>query len=113
MVFHGVKFAVERNVSNHSVVRHGGLYSSGLQNDSGFIDFSSNVNPLGFPHSVTKVINKNRSLLSIYPDPDSSKLRNDLQKYTGIKKNQITVGNGATEIIYNFCRAFLRKDSNV
>ena len=113
MVFHGVKFAVERNVSNHSVVQHGGLYSAGLKNDSRFIDFSSNVNPLGFPPSVTNVINKNKSLLSIYPDSGSSKLRDDLQKYTGIKKNQITVGNGATEIIYNFCRAFLSKDSNV
>jgi threonine-phosphate decarboxylase len=113
MVFHGVKFALERNVSNHRIMQHGGFYSSGLQYDSRFIDFSSNVNPLGFPSSITKIINKNRSLLSVYPDPDSSKLRDDLQKYTGVQKNQIIVGNGATEIIYNFCKVFLRKDSNV
>ena len=113
MVFHGVKFALERNVSNHRIMQHGGFYSSGLQYDSRFIDFSSNVNPLGFPSSITKIINKNRSLLSVYPDPDSSKLRNDLQKYTGVQKNQIIVGNGATEIIYNFCKVFLHKDSNV
>jgi len=113
MLFHGVKFALERNVSNHRVIQHGGFYSSGLQFDSRFIDFSSNVNPLGFPSSITKIINKNRSLLSVYPDPDSSKLRDDLQKYTGIQKNQIIVGNGATEIIYNFCKVFLHKDSNV
>ena len=113
MLFHGVKFALEKNVSNHHVVQHGGFYSSGLQYDPRFIDFSSNVNPLGFPSSITKIINKNRSLLSVYPDPDSSKLRVDLQKYTGIKKNQIIVGNGATEIIYNFCKVFLHKDSDV
>jgi threonine-phosphate decarboxylase len=113
MVFHGVKFALERNVSNHHKIQHGGFYSSGLQYDSRFIDFSSNVNPLGFPSSITKIINKNRSLLSVYPDPDSLKLRDDLQKYTGVQKNQIVVGNGATELIYNFCKVFLRKDSNV
>jgi len=113
MLFHGVKFALEKNVSNHHVIQHGGFYSSGLQYDSRFIDFSSNVNPLGFPSSITKMINKNKSLLSVYPDPDSSKLRDDLQKYTGIKKNQIIVGNGATEIIYNFCKVFLHKDSDV
>jgi len=108
-----VKFALERNVSNHRVIQHGGFYSSGLRYDPKFIDFSSNVNPLGFPSSITKIINKNRSLLSVYPDPDSSKLRDDLQKYTGIKKNQIIIGNGATEIIYNFCKVFLHKDSDV
>lgn len=112
MVFHGVKFALEKNVSNHFLVQHGGFYSTGLQYDSRFIDFSSNVNPLGFPPSVTKIIQKNQSLLSVYPDPDSSKLRDDLQKYTNIKKTQITVGNGATEIIYNFCKIFLH-NSNV
>ncbi len=113
MIFHGVKFALERNVSNHHAVQHGGFYSAGLQYDSSFIDFSSNVNPLGFPYSAQKIINENKSLLSVYPDPDSSKLRDDLQKYTGIQKDRITVGNGATEIIYNFCKVFLRKESNV
>ncbi|HET6458050.1 MAG TPA: threonine-phosphate decarboxylase CobD [Nitrosopumilaceae archaeon] len=108
-----MKFALERNVSNHRVIQHGGFYSNRLQYDSGFMDFSSNVNPLGFPSSITKIINKNRSLFSVYPDSDSSKLRDDLQKYTGIKKNQIIVGNGATEIIYNFCKVFLHKYSNV
>ena len=108
-----MKFVLKRNVSSHRVIKHGGFYSSGLQYDPKFIDFSSNINPLGFPSSITKIINKNRSLIPVYPDPDSSKLRDDLQKYTGIKKNQIIVGNGATEIIYNFCKVFLHKDSDV
>lgn len=108
-----MKFVLKRNVSNHHVIQHGGFYSNGLQYDPEFIDFSSNVNPLGFPSSITKIINKNRSLFSVYPDPNSSKLRDDLQKYTGIKKNQIIVGNGATEIIYNFSKIFLHKDSKV
>lgn len=81
--------------------------------DPKIIDFSSNVNPLGFPHSIKNVIKKNTSLLSVYPDPNSSNLKDDLAKYTGIPKRQIIVGNGATEIIYNFCKAFIRKNNQV
>lgn len=113
MIFHGVKFNLERNISNHVPVSHGGIYSSGMHIDSKIIDFSSNVNPLGFPNLVIDVIKKNISLLSAYPDPNSSKLKSDLEKYTGISKSQIVVGNGATEIIYNFCRAFIRKNDRV
>ena len=108
-----MKFRLERNISDHIPVPHGGIFSSGLQIDSKIIDFSSNVNPLGSPASVKDVIRKNMDLLSVYPDPNSLKLRNDLAKYTGITKDQIVVGNGATEIIYNFCTAFLSKKSLV
>ena len=105
-----MKFRLERNILNHTPVPHGGIYSSELQFDSKIIDFSSNVNPLGFPASVKDVIKKNIDLLSAYPDPNSLKLRSDLTKYTGIPKDQIVVGNGATEIIYLFCMAFLSKN---
>ncbi|HSF28834.1 MAG TPA: histidinol-phosphate transaminase [Nitrosopumilaceae archaeon] len=81
--------------------------------DPKIIDFSSNVNPLGFPHLIKNVINKNTSILSVYPDPNSSELKNNLEKYTGIPKGQIVIGNGATEIIYNFCKAFIRKNNRV
>ncbi|MDE1724704.1 MAG: histidinol-phosphate transaminase [Thaumarchaeota archaeon] len=74
------------------------------------LDFSSNVNPLGFPSSVKNAF-KNLSQTSVYPDPDSNDLRTVLQKFTGISKNQIVVGNGATEIIYNYCAAFLKKQN--
>lgn len=108
-----MKFNLERNIANHTTVPHGGIYSTDMKLDPKIIDFSSNVNPLGFPYSVKNVIKKNTSLLSVYPDPNSSKLKNDLEKYIGISKRQIVVGNGATEIIYNFCKAFIRKNNRV
>ncbi len=108
-----MKFALDKSISNHYAVAHGGIYSAGLKLDPKVIDFSSNVNPLGFPPSIKKVIKKNLSILSAYPDSDSLQLRYELQKYTGISKDQITIGNGATEIIYNFCKAFLRKNNKV
>lgn len=79
-----MKFNLERNISNHITVPHGGIYSTDTKLDPKIIDFSSNVNPLGFPHSVKNVIKKNTSLLSVYPDTNSSVLKDDLEKYTGI-----------------------------
>ncbi len=103
-----MRIKVEQAIANHKVVAHGGIFSHGIENDSSLLDFSSNVNPLGFPSKVRNVF-KNLSQVSVYPDPNSNELRTHLQKYTEIPKNQIVVGNGATEIIYNYCNAFLRK----
>lgn len=108
-----MKFNVEKNILNHTTVQHGGIYSTNMKLDPKIIDFSSNVNPLGFPHLIKNVINKNTPILSVYPDPNSSELKNNLEKYTGIPKGQIVIGNGATEIIYNFCKAFIRKNNRV
>lgn len=107
-----MKFNLEKNILNHTTVQHGGIYSSNMKLDPRIIDFSSNVNPLGFPYSIKNVI-KNTSVLSVYPDSNSSELKNNLEKYTGTPQEQIIVGNGATEIIYNFCKAFIRKNSRI
>ena len=103
-----MRLRVEKNIINHKVAAHGGIFSNGLKHNLKLLDFSSNVNPLGFPSQVRDIF-KNVSHVSIYPDPNSNELRNHLQKYTGIPTNQIIVGNGATEIIYNYCATFLRK----
>lgn len=105
----GVRLGIEPHVTNHKTVAHGGVYSAGLEFDPKILDFSSNVNPLGFPPAIKNCLKKNSNLFSVYPDSDSTKLRAHLENYTGIPKNQIIVGNGATEIIYNFSKAFLNK----
>ena len=35
------------------------------------IDFSGNINPLGFPESVKKALAENLDIVSIYPDKNS------------------------------------------
>ena len=104
-----LKLGVLSPVANHEKVPHGGIYSAGLEYDSKTLDFSSNVNPLGFPAAIKKDLKKSTSLLSIYPDPDSVRLRDALARYVKVPRNQIIVGNGATEIIYNFSKAFLAR----
>ena len=105
-----MKFA--KNIANHTQVPHGGLYS--IENlGSGIVDFSSNVNPLGCPKSV-RYLGKNwMAKIPVYPDHESSKLRKQLAKHLGVLPEKLVVGNGATEIIYNFCRATLGKNTHV
>ena len=110
MLFSSVK--LDSTISSHKPASHGGLYSiSNPQLD--ILDFSSNINPLGPSPNVLKTIKNHLNTLQIYPDSESLDLRKNLQKYTKIPTSQIVVGNGATEIIYNFCKAFLSKKTPV
>lgn len=99
-----MKFA--KNVQTHLKAGHGGPYSIKNLNPE-VLDFSSNVNPLGFPSTVKKSLDLAK--ISIYPDHDSAKLKQKLAKYLKTSTNYITVGNGATEIIYDFCRTTITK----
>ena len=96
----------------HKPVSHGGIYSISKP-DLEILDFSSNVNPLGSSPNVSKTIKNQLKILSVYPDSESIQLRKNLQKYIKIPMSQIVIGNGATEIIYNFCISFLSKKTSV
>jgi threonine-phosphate decarboxylase len=111
-MFDSVKFKANKPILRHNPVSHGGLFSV-KDHDPEIIDFSSNINPLGPPPKIKKYLGKQDNLISAYPDPDSTKLRKDLSWYTGVDADKIVVGNGATEIIYNFCHAFLNKKTPV
>jgi len=107
-----MKIKVNEFVRSHSPASHGGLYSIKNPNQE-IVDFSSNVNPLGCYSGVKKFLKKQLDSISEYPDSESRKLRSNIKWYTGLNESQIIVGNGATEIIYNFCLAFLNKKTKV
>ncbi|NIM26419.1 MAG: threonine-phosphate decarboxylase [Nitrososphaeria archaeon] len=96
----------------HKPIKHGGIFSISKP-DPKILDFSSNINPLGPGANVHKTIKENLETLSIYPDPESTELRRLLQKYTQTPLSQVVIGNGATELIYNFCNSFLSKKTPV
>lgn len=87
-------------------VKHGGdIYS--IAREYGFkpeeiLDFSGNINPLGTPESVKKMIIDNIDILSRYPDPEYIDLRRAISEYTGVRQENIIVGNGGTELISLF-----------
>ena len=110
MIFSSVK--LDSAISSHKPVSHGGLYSIATPSLD-ILDFSSNINPLGPSPAVLKAIKNQLKSIPIYPDSESLELRKNLQNYTKIPSSQIVVGNGATEIIYNFCKAFLSRNTPV
>lgn len=103
---------INPNISSHKKIHHGGPFSI-ISPNSDILDFSSNINPLGTSSLVRKTIKTKLDTIPIYPDSESTHLRKNLQHYTGISYSQIVVGNGATEIIYNFCQAFLSNKTSV
>ena len=105
-----MKFA--KNIATHTLVPHGGLYS--IENPyPSIVDFSSNVNPLGYPASVKKLLRSWMEKIPVYPDHTSKKLKKQLSTHLGISASNLVVGNGATEVIYNFCRAIIDKNTRV
>ena len=62
-------------------------------------DFSVNLNPLGIPKKLIKCLKNNIKIISQYPDPDYTEIKEELSKYLGIDENFIISGNGATELI--------------
>jgi len=107
-----VRIRPNKPAQSHIPASHGGKYGTKNPNPQ-VIDFSSNVNPLGCHPGVKRYLKKQLDLISEYPDPSSSDLRANLAWFTGVRKKQIVVGNGATEIIYNFCKTFLNKKTPI
>lgn len=68
------------------------------------IDFSGNINPLGFPDSVKQALSQNLDVLSVYPDKNYTALRTAISNYTGADLEHIVVGNGSTELISTFIK---------
>ena len=100
------------NISTHKRISHGGPFSI-THPSPDILDFSSNINPMGTSALVRKTIKNQLDTIQIYPDSESIQLRKNLQRYTKIPYSQIVIGNGATEIIYNFCQAFLSNKTPV
>ena len=107
-----MKIRTKSSIRRHIPVIHGGKIPV-KNSDHNIIDFSSNITPLGIPNFVKLIIQKNLDKVQFYPDPKSENVISSLEKYTHLSKSNIVVGNGAIEILYNFCFAFLSKTTKV
>jgi threonine-phosphate decarboxylase len=107
-----VKIRTKSSITRHVPVVHGGK-NTVQSTDSSIIDFSSNISPIGTPASVKQTLKKNIENIKNYPDFSSSAVISSLKKYTQLEKSNLLVGNGAIEIIYNFCFAFLSKKTKI
>lgn len=96
-------------------VKHGGnIYA--IANELGIakeeiIDFSANINPLGVPESFQKALMKHMDIIKNYPDPEYKALTEAIAAHHGVDEEYITVGNGATEVIFSIISALRPKRS--
>lgn len=85
---------------------HGGdIYSTKIK-----YDFSISVNPLGFPRWAKKALRDSINKIEVYPDPSCRQLVNLLSSQTGIPKENLVLGNGASELIPAAMRALNAKN---
>ena len=63
------------------------------------LDFSLDVNPLGFPEIVRSAILDHVEDLARYPDPDALALREAIANYHQVPWETILPGNGSAELI--------------
>lgn len=63
------------------------------------IDFSSNITPFGLSLKGIEVLKEKIKDISIYPDPNYTKLKMSIAKYCNCTEENIVLGNGATELI--------------
>lgn len=90
---------------------HGGnIYSLQRGGKRGILDYSSNINPLGVPESLKKAIQENFSILEKYPDINYVELREKIGKYNNISKDDVIVGNGATEVLFLYMKVLKPKN---
>lgn len=68
-----------------------------------FLDFSANINPLGLSRDVRQALRQNLEQVVHYPEPHAYRLRAGLSRYYHVPAAQITVGNGAGELLYIIC----------
>jgi len=63
------------------------------------LDFSVDINPLGFPAVVRAVILEHLDEIRYYPDPDACEFRDAIAAHHRVPVETILPGNGAAELI--------------
>ncbi|MDD3570039.1 MAG: histidinol-phosphate transaminase [Lachnospiraceae bacterium] len=81
--------------------KHGG----DIYTNSGKIDFSANINPLGMPKSVSLAAKNAVDYSNVYPDVNCSKLKKAISIRENVGEENIICGNGAAELIFAVCMA--------
>lgn len=77
------------------------------------IDFSANINPLGMADSIRKEIIEKLNQVEKYPDITYFELKHAISKFEDVSAENIILGNGAAEVLFNVVRAINPKNALV
>jgi len=93
--------------NTEDLYQHGGnIYEIEPRRRTFTLDFSANINPLGIPAPVEKLLRRQLKDLVHYPDPKARCLVARLARYWKVKEENVLIGNGSTELIYLTLNAF-------
>lgn len=83
------------------IYTHGGdIYTYYFENHRIPLDFSANINPVGIPDGVKKMLHQSIDYIELYPDALCRELRRSISEREGIDFDCIYCGAGASDIIY-------------
>ena len=75
------------------------------------VKLNTNEHPLGPSPKVIEAIRAEADeRLRLYPDPDSSQLKQTIADYYGVKRSQVFVGNGSDEVLAHLFMGFFQQD---
>ncbi len=72
-----------------------------------YINLSSNENPYPPAEGVLKAIERSVNMINRYPNPEYPELKSAIAEYLKVDVNEIFLGNGISDCIYNICNALL------
>ena len=76
----------------------------------GLVKLNTNESPFGPSPRVTEAIEAAAGdALRLYPDPQSTRLRETLARYHGVAPEQVFVGNGSDEVLAHAFAALLKQ----
>jgi threonine-phosphate decarboxylase len=104
--------AAENRITGYreAIFLHGGdIYEARRKYQKEVIDFSANINPLGLPGRIRKLLRDSIDTVLHYPDPHAKDLTKAIAKYWGVGEENILAGNGSIELIYLLAVAFKPK----
>jgi len=67
--------------------------------EESILDFSANINPLGPPPWLRRVISRHVSDLVHYPDPDAGDFVKAVAEHYGVPGDEVLTGNGTSELL--------------
>lgn len=93
-----MKNSVDRGAGRHI---HGGDLAAFREQypEVPVLDFSANINPLGMPESVRRVLLESADACLHYPDPRCRALREAIAGLEGVPADWVLCGNGASDLI--------------
>lgn len=88
-----------------------------VHGDNGYLypkalDFSSNINPMGPSRAVLRALEESLPKISGYPSRGEN-LKEEISRLHGLKEEVVTLGNGSSELIKNFCEFAFGKGDRV